>query len=152
MIVLKQRQWCPVELSLVQILVLVANNPMRSRMTEVEKGFTWSLLRREWPGPKRILNWFELSFLTFTWKGNRLIFLWCCHDVKRWRYRTGWRQRGPWKEFSFLFNKTTVTGIGLSWDGECCLAKQMTFSSVRCDLDGPWKTWGLFASVQQPYS
>ncbi len=91
MIVSKQWWWHPVELSLVQILVLVANNPMRSRMTEVEKGFTWSLLRREWPGPKRILNWSELSFFGSYVKGKQVnipVVLLRCWAVTLWNWAT----------------------------------------------------------------
>ena len=152
MIVLKQWLWNPVELSLVQILVLVANIQMKTLKAEVEKGFTWSLMRREWPSPKRSLKWFERVFIHIAWKGNRLIFLWYCHDVLRWRSITGWRRRRPWEEFSFLFNKMYGNGIGLSWDISICLAKQLTFSAVRCVLDDPWKAEGLCATMRLLYS
>ena len=148
MIVLKQQSWDSVELSLVQILVLVANIQMKTLKAEVEKGFAWSLMRREWPSPKRNLKWFERVYIHIAWKGNRLIFLWYCHDVLRWRSRTGWRRWGPWKEFSFLFNKMCGSGMGLSREAAIYLAKQLTFSVVRCVLDGPWKAWGLSALAQ----
>ena len=37
---------------LVQILVVVANNRMRSWRTEVEKGFVWTVVDHELVGPK----------------------------------------------------------------------------------------------------
>ena len=40
------------ELPLVQILVVVANNRMRSWRTEVEKGFVWTVVDHELVGPK----------------------------------------------------------------------------------------------------
>ena len=47
-------------------------------------------------------------------------------------------QRGPWEEFSFLFNSLLPhPGIDLVGDRVGRLAKQHIFGAVRCVPDGP---------------
>ena len=136
-------RWRPLEPPLVQILVLVANIQMKTLKTEVEKGFTWSLMRREWPSPKRSLKWFERVFIHIAWKGNRLIFLWYCHDVLRWRSRTRWHRWGPWKEFSFLFNKNVWQRNGLIPRGCYTFGKAADFFSCPVRSRRSLKSLGI---------
>ena len=70
-------------------------------------------------------------------KGIRLIFL--NRDVdNEWQHkRNRGRWRGPWEEFSFLFNSVLDLGIGLPGDKVLDLVKRRIFCVVRCAFDGP---------------
>ena len=56
----------------------------------------------------------------------------------KWQHKQSWGQlQEPRQEFSFLANKCTNPGIGLTGDGVGDLGKAVTFGPFRCALDVP---------------
>ena len=58
-------------------------------------------------------------------------------DVPWQHKRSRGQLRGLRREFSFLVNKRTNPGIGLTGDGVGGLAKAVTFGPLRCALAAP---------------
>ena len=76
-------------------------------------------------------------FGPFYRKGIGLIFPNQAVDAE-WQHKRSWGQlRGPRREFSFLVNKYTDPGIGLTGDGVWDLGKAVSFGPLRCALDAP---------------
>ena len=114
----------------------------------VEKGSTWTALVRGLLNPKR----YEKSVERWAFrrpvyrKGIGLIFPKQDVDVE-WQHKQSRRRlRGPRQEFSFLVNRCTDPGIGLTGDRVCGLAKAIIFGLFWCALDVPWKSGGVFYS------
>ena len=70
-------------------------------------------------------------------KGIGLIFPNQDVDVEWQHKQSRERLRGPRREFSFLVNRCTDPGIGLTGDRVGGLGKAVAFGPLRCALDVP---------------
>ena len=132
---------------LVQILVVVANIQMRTLKTEVGKVSTWIALSRGLVVPKSQGSSVHVDFCLSARKGSSR-FIFSLHTPRMWIINgniseIGDARGGPGKRCLF-FLTVYYPEIRLSGDRVKWRVKQVVIRPVRCALDRPWKSDGMF--------